>query len=140
MGERQGGETVVAGVIFLVVVGWGLGWLVARSLVAEPVRRVAAELVSALEDRSSLRGFDYAILTVSYYAMRGLSGAIHCAACSGFWIGVLLGSFGHELGIDSPLSPIGSGVAVMGANALLDGVLEACLTIAYGETHEVDHG
>lgn len=132
---------MVTGLIFLLVVGWGLGWLVARSLIAEPGRRVAAELAKALEDRSEHRGFDYAVLTVSFYAVRMLSGAIHCTACSGFWIGLFLGCFGEELGVDSPLSPVASGIAVMGANALVDGVLEACLTIAYGDApKESDNG
>lgn len=121
---------------FVLVAGWGIGWFVARSLVASPIRLVAAELAAATKDRGEFRSFELTVLTVVYWVSSFLAGVTHCAACTGFWAGCALALWGSHLGLHSPLSVVGTGLAVMGANALLDGVLAACLTIADGDqTH-----
>lgn len=127
---------MVTSLVFVLVVGWSLGWLVARSLVAEPVRRLFAALTLTLEERKGFRSFDWLVLTCAYWPTRFLSGVTHCAACSGFWIGILLATFGGIVGVHSPLTPLGTGLAVMGVNAVVDGVLEACLSIAYGDSND----
>lgn len=127
---------MVTSLVFLLVVGWALGWLVARSLVAEPVRKLFSSLTLALEERHGFRSIDWLILTCAYWTSRFLSGVTHCTACSGFWIGLGLSAWGQVVGVHSPLTALGTGLAVMGVNAVVDGVLEACLAIAYGDSND----
>ena len=126
-------------VVVTLLAGWGLGWLVARSKVAEPVReglvalkgrldanlaawRASAEsyMAAPLADRDRMAR--PAILPAAWFAWplaAFLAGVTHCAACSGFWIGCALGAFrpADGAGIGGALL---TGVCVMGANAALD--------------------
>lgn len=114
----------------LLLLGWSLGWLVARSAVAAPVRgfllMLDQETLAWRRVSGGLRLFVAAI----HYPSAFLAGVTHCAACSGFWLGLGLSAVAGDLGLSTALPAPVLGVAMMGVNALADAVLAGFLGLA----------
>lgn len=136
------------------LIGWGLGWLVARSVLFEPGRAMLASVADkinpalaptrhamalaasddALSRSSAISEFmkipkvsiivraAAAVFLLLYYLS-------HCAACSGFWIGLALARAGWGLG-PTWGAALETGVAIMGVNAIIDSWLSANLARA----------
>lgn len=121
------------------LIGWGLGWLVARSVVLEPARHVIESVYGQTRNLWSMTlGQHLALGRIRYVTLPGALthpavafayGLIHCAACSGFWIGLALARAGWGLG-PTWGAALETGVAIMGANALIDSWLSANLARA----------
>lgn len=132
--------------LMLVLVGWGLGWLVARSVILGPVRLAlmgVADLldptiphlrqVQALEaagDELGAARLDLVrprvplarrVLVLPFALVSGLA---HCSACAGFWIGIVLARNAWGLG-PTWRDALATGVVIMGVNALADTWLSA---------------
>lgn len=112
----------------VLLVGWGLGWLVARSVVGATGRGMLVAWRDAIE--AEWRPVADAGRPVPWRAIGTaalssfLAGVTHCAACSGFWIGCGIG-FRWPIAGTGLVGALATGAAVMGANALLDGILSA---------------
>lgn len=144
-------------IVLLILVGWGLGWLVARSKIAAPIRDTALdwniEFIDASRAMVREAGLDpdtatfsdglradvppdfgrrYAPVGLGVVASGFLSGVLHCAACSGFWIGLAL-----SVPLDLPWWQ--GGVIVMGANALLDAAVTALAAYAEDRHDQIDN-
>jgi len=99
-------------VAVVLLVGWGFGWFVARSVAFEPAR----VLLERLRDGSGEAPAPVRL------ALRFLAGVTHCPACVGFWFGLALG-FVAWGGLAGALA---AGAAVMGCNAVLASVTDWC--------------
>lgn len=124
--------------LFIVLLlGWSLGWLVARSAILGPLRdtvRAFADASTRLREIFSETGklpadaerWQARWLMRLRWPLNVFADLIHCAACSGFWIGIVL-----ALAVGSPLPWWATGLAVMGTNAIID----ALVNVAVAATH-----
>lgn len=113
--------------------GWSFGWLVARSAILEPIRSRIWRLDQATIDWRSAEGglLGRSLAGGLHYALAFLAGVWHCAACSGFWIGLALHRWGPDYGLPAPPLPIFAlGLVVMGVNALVDALLVGALALS----------
>lgn len=115
------------------LLGWSLGWLVARSVILEPVRsriwRLDQGTIGWRQAEGGVVGRTLA--GVLHYALAFLTGVSHCSACSGFWIGLALHTWGEAYGLPpAPLPLFALGLVVMGTNALVDAVLVGALALS----------
>ena len=122
----------------LLVLGWSLGWLVARSAILAPVRSLVWRVDQAtMEWHELTTRTGRAAGAALHYVAAFLTGVFHCSACSGFWIGLGLAAWGADAGLASPLPFFAHGLVTMGANALADAMLAGALGLAaLGETDD----
>jgi hypothetical protein len=124
------------------LLGWGLGWLIARSLILSAARDTLYWWISQLDARphfdriASLAQRAEALKYEGHPDLRPMwmrrlqlgmgmfANLIGCSACSGFWIGIVLARLGLGLG-DTWGRALVTGVCVMGVNALADAWLSA---------------
>lgn len=124
--------------VLYLLLGWSLGWLVARSVILEPIRRTAWRVDQATAGwAESVTRVDRAVLGAVHYLAAFLTGVLYCAACSGFWLGLGLAVLGEQRGTPSPLPLFAHGLVTMGVNALADAILAGFLGLA---AKEADHG
>ena len=125
--------------LLMLLLGWSLGWLVARSVILEPVRGLAWRVDQATAAwREEPARVDRLVLGGIHYGAAFATGVLHCAACSGFWIGLALCAWGESRGTPSPLPLFAHGLVTMGTNALADAVLAGFLGLAGREDDQ--HG
>lgn len=98
--------------VSLLAVGWGVGWVVARSQIGAIVRRPLA----VIHDLRIDSGVTTKILTLPIWALAEMA---QCAGCIGFWSGVAMGQ-AHPLVWDGQIGAVVLGFAVAGVNAALD--------------------
>ena len=131
----------------LLIVGWSVAWIVARSAIAAPIRRWVPALLSmpiaTIEVYISSRKTDLApTAPIATWVNIFFSDLISCMACSGFWIGLLLAIFDWNVFDVDPArwygapawvsqhSAILTGIMICGVNAALDPIVGAAVVYA----------
>jgi hypothetical protein len=124
--------------VLYLLLGWSLGWLVARSVILEPMRALLWRVDQATAEWASYPArHERLVGGIIHYVAAFLVGVAYCAACSGFWLGLGLAIAGESRGTPSPLPIFAHGLVTMGVNALADAVLAGFLGLA-GKAN--DHG
>jgi hypothetical protein len=108
----------------LLLVGWGLGWFIARShlgglVVREPLDDASARAIARARARGGWVWLPAAAI------LGFVSGMVQCAGCSGFWLGLGLGCLWPLPAVPGLAGVLATGFAVMGCNALLDAITGA---------------
>lgn len=108
--------------VVTLLVGWGIGWCVARSEIMEPLRSFLAgwkaRLEADLPAKVAAGGVPGMGDVLAAAVVPFLSGVTHCAACFGFWTGLALGAWRPVAG-DGLAGALATGISVMGVNATL---------------------
>lgn len=125
--------------LIVLLVGWGLGWFVARSTLLAGMREALAQwrdraLRAVISEEQGPEPDPIVRKRLARRARlraalpRFAAGLVHCAACSGAWIGCAIGIHAPLIGAGAG-GALATGVIVMGVNAVLDGLTGAASAI-----------